>query len=462
MKRRDFLRNSVVAALGGASIYSVQGNLRLLQAVANGYGPNTFDDYKALVCVFMYGGNDSLNMVVPRDGAAHAQYATARATLALPQEALIPLLPQAGGEPSDGANYGLMAAIDDVDPVGMSGLQGLFNNGNAAILGNVGTLVAPVTKSDYENGTATLPPQLFSHEDQQSYWQMSRSDDARNLGWGGRIADLLLDANPGASIPMAISIDSETILSRAAITSQYVCGAYGPQSYNHFWHDERRKAAFNLLYRRQAHAMERGYATAFNRAYDNTLSLINALEGTPAPSTPFPGTWLGSQLAMVARLISVRDIIRHKRQIFFVAIGGFDTHDNQLADHPVILADLAQSLTAFHAATTELGVADSVTAFSASDFGRTLSSNGDGSDHGWGSHQFVVGDAVRGGRFYGTMPVLENNGPDDAGWGQIIPTTSVDQYAATLARWFGIADPELDVIFPNLGNFASRDLGFML
>lgn len=462
MKRRDFLRKSICTALGGVGLYSALGNLKLVEAAVRGYGPKAFNDYKALVCVFMHGGNDALNMVVPRSGTQYNQYAEARATLALPQDALLPLDHLADGPPSDGGNYGLQSAIGDGDPVGTSGLQALFNSGRAAVVANVGTLIAPVTKAQYHARSVPLPPQLFSHNDQQNYWQTSRSDDSRNLGWGGRIADLLLDANPGATIPMVVALNSESGLGRAALTNQYVLGTNGPREYGHLWNAERRAAALALMQQgTQMHALERGFASAFNRSVDNAAALTEALEGAPALGTVFPDTHLAQQLRMVAQLISVRTSLSLKRQIFFVSIGGFDHHDDLLGDQPRLLAEVAQALAAFHDATVELGVANSVAAFTASDFGRTLSSNGDGSDHGWGAHHFAVGGAVRGGRFYGTMPQLVNDGPDDVGWGQIIPTTSVDQYAATLARWFGVGNPELDLIFPNLGNFGTRDLGFM-
>ncbi|HEY0660368.1 MAG TPA: DUF1501 domain-containing protein [Lysobacter sp.] len=463
MKRREFLRNSICAALGGAGLYSALGSLRLVEAATRAYGPMAFDDYKALVCVFLYGGNDGLNTVVPTDATHYAQYATARATLAVPQNRLLQLTPQAGGGASDGAGYGLQAGTNPDDAIGTSGLQGLFNQGRAAILGNVGTLLRPVTKAQFQNGSVPLPPQLFSHNDQAAYWQVSRTDDGRNLGWGGRIADLLHDASPMAQIPMAISLNAESGLGRAADTSEYVIGSDGPQYFGQFeWDEDRRRAMLALMAQdTQSNALERSFARSFHRARDNANAVGTALEGAPALATPFPAGRLADELRMVARLISVRAALGLKRQIYFVSLGGFDHHDQLLTDHPLLLSELSQALTAFYAATVELGVANSVTTFTASDFGRTLSSNGDGSDHGWGSHHFVLGGAVRGGRFYGRMPVLQNDGPDDAGWGQIIPTTSVDQYAATLARWFGVADTDLDLIFPNLGNFASRNLGFM-
>ena len=462
MNRRTFLRRSICTALGGIGLYSAMGNLKLLEAAIGGYGPNAFSDYKALVCVFMFGGNDALNMVVPRSATHYAQYAAARATLAVAQSDLLPLTPLAGGAASDGASYGLQSAIGGGDTIGMSGLQGLFNKGRAAILGNVGTLVTPVTKAQYQSGMATLPPQLFSHNDQQAYWQTSRSDDPRNLGWGGRIADLLHDANPGANIPMALSLNFESGLGRAAFSNQYVIGSGGPRNIGDLqWYPDRRAAFMPLMAQgTQAHPLEGGYASAFTRYMDNAEAMAGALDGAPQLATVFPDSSLGAQLAMVARLVSVRATLGLRRQIFFVSMGGFDHHDRLLENQPGLLAELSQALTAFDAATVELGVGNSVTAFTASDFGRTLSSNGDGSDHGWGGHHFVTGGAVRGGRFYGKMPRLANDGPDDAGWGQIIPTTSVDQYAATLARWFGVGESEIGLIFPNLGNFAARDLGF--
>lgn len=465
MKRREFLRNAICAGLGGAGLYSALGNLRLVEAATRAYGPNAFDDYKALVCVFLFGGNDSLNTVIPRSNADYQRYATARATLKVPQNQLLALTPQAGGGASDGADYALQACQRGDDTIGMSGLQGLFNTGRTAILGNVGTLIRPVTKAQYQNGSVELPPQLFSHNDQQSYWQVSRADDGRNLGWGGRIADLLRDANPGAFIPMNVALNFESILHRAEGSNQYVIGNSGPRTFSRFeWNDDSRNAFLALMRPGvQSHAFERSYASSFRRTRENAAAVEEALTASTPLSTVFPEkNDLAEQLMMVARLIKVREVLGLKRQIYFVSMSGFDHHDRLLDEQPALLSRLSQATTAFYQATVELGVADKVTTFTASDFGRTLSSNGDGSDHGWGGHHFITGGAVRGGRFFGKMPLLQNGGSDDAGWGQIIPTTSVDQYAATLARWFGVGDSELDLIFPNLRNFgAGRNLGFM-
>lgn len=463
MNRRDFLRNSIYASLGGAGLYSAMGNLKLVEAAIRNYGANAFDDYKALVCVFLFGGNDALNTVVPRSGAHYTQYAAARAGLALPQSALLPLHPQSGGEASDGGDYGLQGATSASDPIGMGGLQGLFNGGQAAILGNVGTLIRPITKAEYQGKTVPVPAHLFSHDDQATCWQSSRMSGPSKLGWGGHIADLLSGANPDAAIPMVVALNSVSDLGRAVSTNQYVIGPDGPRYFDYLeGNQDRRRALLPLMAQgAQANALERSYASGFRRSRENAILLGTALEGAPSLSTEFPTGSLGAQLRMVTQLISVQAALSLNRQIFFVSLGGFDHHNGLINGQPPLLAEVSQAMTAFHAATVELGVADGVTTFTASDFGRTLSSNGDGTDHGWGGHHFIVGDAVRGGRFYGRMPGLANGGPDDAGWGQIIPTTSVDQYSATLARWFGVAETEIDLIFPNLGNFASRDLGFI-
>ncbi|HRN62535.1 MAG TPA: DUF1501 domain-containing protein [Luteimonas sp.] len=460
MKRRDFLQAGACIALGGAGIHSALGNLRLMEATTRAYGPKAFNDYKALVCVFLFGGNDALNSVIPYDTTAYQRYAQARATLAVPRANLLPLTALAGGGASDGAQYALQASTRDGDAIGTGGMRQLFDSGRMAILGNVGTLVRPVTKADYVAGRAELPPQLYSHNDQSSYWQTSAANV--DTGWGGRIADLLHDANPDAFIPIGTSLNTGSQL-LSGRGSHYVVGNDGPRLFSYLEWDAGVRRAYLALNadNPQAHPFERHFAASFRRARENAWAVTDALESSSPLQTAFPAQHLGRQLAMVARMIKVRQVLGLKRQIFYVSLGGFDHHDGLLDDHPVLLAQVSHALKAFHDATVELGVADSVTTFTASDFGRTLSSNGDGSDHGWGAHHFVVGGAVRGGRFYGTMPVLQNDGPDAAEGGRMIPTTAVDQYAATLARWFGVADGDLDLVFPNLRNFAGRNLGFM-
>lgn len=453
--RRDFLRTCLHGALGGAGVCSALGGLGLLNAAVAG---GIFPDYKALVCVFLHGGNDSFNTVVPRDAAHHAVYAASRGALALPLNDLLALQPLADGLPGDTAQYGLHPQMPE--------LAGLFNSGQAAVVANVGTLVRPTTQAEYIAGSVPLPPQLFSHEDQAIIWQTSRPDDGNASGWGGRIADLMHSGNPNQQQSMLVSLESQALFQRGDVVNQYVMSSYGVEEIGYLdaWGNDAGIAAFNALRQQdsQAHVFERAYAGALNSAIANYQAIGAALSTAGDVATAFPATRLGRQLHMVARLIKARNALNLRRQIFFVSLGGFDTHGSQQAVHPGLLNDLSRSLKAFYDATAELNLAGNVTAFTASDFGRTVSINGDGTDHGWGGHHFVVGGAVRGQRFYGRMPSLAQSGnPDDAGYGQLIPTLSVDQYAATLARWFGLGEGGIDDILPNLGNFASRDLGFL-
>jgi len=507
VNRRDFLRKSLCAALGGAGAYSALGNLRLIGAAAAATHRYSFSDYKALVCVYLYGGNDSFNTIVPWDATHYAAYLQSRGGgLALAQadiqaNALTALAASGGlpgGMPSDGGSYGLHPSMGSVAG-GNAGLRGLFNNGNAAIVANVGSLLYPINQAGYQNGTTPAPPQLFSHDDQTTQWQTSRPDDANANGWGGRMADLLYTSNAG-QVPMSISLSGENRFQRGGIVNQYSVDAYnaaieaaggvdgdgnpvppfsvagmsyrgdGPESWVIGNGDPRGVAAYDALRASgtQANVLERAFADSANRAIDNAAAINGALDGVTL-ATRFPDTDLGNQLAAVAMLIKVRGALGMSRQVYFVSAGNYDTHTDQISNQQDNLTQLSQALGAFHAATVEMGVADGVTAFTASDFGRSLAINSSGTDHGWGGHHFVVGGGVRGQRFYGTMPALtpyddsdpQGSNPDDTGYGQIIPTLAVDQYCATLAGWFGVGASNIADIFPNLGRFSAADLRFM-
>lgn len=455
LSRRQFLRGSVCAAVGMTSLAATAFDLRRIAAAAPLDG-----DFKALVCVFLYGGNDSNNVLVPR-GTDYAAYAAARAGLALPQASLRSITPLSGG---DGRQWGLHPNLP--------GLQNLFNAQRLALVANVGPLVAPVTRAEYLAGTAALPPQLFSHSDQTMHWQTAIPDQPGRSGWGGRTADLLHMLNTNAQVAMSMSLAGNNTFQIGTAVTQYQVSSEGSIGLGWYydgneWNHPPSIAIRKLMARSYGNLFQKGYRDVFQRALDQDRVLAGALEAAPPLATPFPDTDLGAQLRMIARLISVREALGLRRQIFFCAADGYDLHDSQIGasalvgPHADLLAELDGALAAFYAATVELGVANAVTAFTASDFGRTYISNGEGSDHGWGAHHFVVGGAVSGGRFYGQVPTLAVDGPDDSGDGRWIPTISVDEYSATLAKWFGVPVSDLSLVFPNLGRFDTPDLGFL-
>jgi len=349
----------------------------------------------------------------------------------------------------------------------MQGVADLFESSRCAVVANVGPLIAPTTRDQYAAGSVPLPPQLFSHNDQQGQWHSLRGKATSGSGWAGRIADVLASQVSGQQLALNISLSGNTLFQAGTVATPYVMGAAGATTFNGFG------AAGPALARQTAfqNVVNASYGTVYERAFADVqkravkyASLVNdALAGAPPLSAPFPAnSQLATQLQTVARMIAVRERLGMSRQIFFVATGGFDTHDDQLQDQPGLLGDVSASLAAFHSATVELGVASSVTTFTQSDFGRTLTSNGDGSDHAWGGVQFVMGDAVKGRTVYGEYPTLALGGPQDVGGGRFIPAVSSDQYAATLAKWFGVADAQIPTIAPSIGNFAERDLGFMV
>ncbi|HVS00456.1 MAG TPA: DUF1501 domain-containing protein [Thermoanaerobaculia bacterium] len=452
--RRDFLRTvgrGACAAVGTTSIVRTLFDLGHVAAAAE--LPKA-GDYKALVCLFLYGGNDGNNTLVPRSGSDYAQYAAARGSLALPQGSLRPITPLT----ADGRNWGLHSAL--------AGLQGLFAQQKMAILPNAGPLLAPLTRAQLLAGGAAVPPQLFSHSDQQVHWQTSIPDRDPRSGWGGRMADLLHSLNDNAQVSMSMSLAGSNMFQIGDVVTQYQLSPDGSIGLDGFTDgptaDPVSRAIRSLLGLPSDNVLVRGAADVTRRALDTNLLLQTALDQAPPLATVFPDTYLGRQLRMIARLIAVRGTLGLSRQVFFCAADGYDTHGDQLATHAGLLGDLDASLTAFYNATVELGTAGSVTTFTASDFGRTYPSNGDGTDHGWGGLQLVVGGAVRGGDLYGQVPALAVDGPDDAGDGRWIPTISVDEYSATLARWFGVSATDLATVFPNLGRFNRPDLGFMV
>ena len=446
LNRRDFLTKSSLAAAAFAATPGVT-----YAQVIGGGAP--FDDYRALVCVFLFGGNDSFNMVVPNTLAEYNAYEASRQNLGIPREELLPINPLSfapGSEP-----FGLHPA--------MGSLQQLFESGAASVVANVGPLIVETTKDQFFNQSVPLPPQLFSHNDQQDQWLTLRGKTPSKTGWAGRMADLIRTNVAGQQMATNASLFGSNTFQAADETVAYVMGPGGPQQFEGFSPEQR--AAFDRIVDAQHGSVyERAFAAVQRRAIDAADSVTAAINSPEAQAitTVFPPGQLGTQLQTVARLIAARGQLNMQRQVFFVATGGFDSHDNQNQDQPGLLGDISEAMAAFYNATVELQIQDSVTTFTQSDFGRTLTSNGDGTDHAWGGNQLVIGGSVRGQEIYGTYPVLEIGGADDVGGGRMIPTTSADQFAATLAKWFGIPDADLDIVAPHIDNFVQRDLGFMV
>lgn len=444
--RRTFIRQTACAALGTTGLINTIFDLRKLSAATI-----LASDYKALVCLFLYGGNDANNVIVPHDASGYASYSTARGALAIPQASLLPLTL------SGGRDFGFHPNLPE--------LQSLFNQGKLALVSNVGTLVAPITRAQYLSGGAAVPPQLFSHSDQSVQWQTSWPDQPAKTGWAGRTADLLQSLNVGSTVSLTISIAGTNTFEVGNTVIPYQItpsGTIGLTGISGSTNANIRFQAFkDLLAQPHNNLFEQAYADTVSRSIADNDFITTALNGVPPLATVFPSSSLGQQLAMVAKMIGARSNLSMKRQIFFVSVQGYDTHGDQLASQANLLTELSQGMKAFYDATVEMGVAQDVTTFTASDFGRTYTTNGGGSDHGWGSHQFVMGGSVLGGDLYGAFPTLAVNGPDDTGQGRWIPTTSVDEFSATMATWFGLANSDLATVFPNIGRFAHPNLGFL-
>ncbi len=450
--RREFLKRSSVFSAAGAAAPWALNLAAISQAAAQSAG-----DYKALVCVFLYGGNDHGNTLVPYDQSTYDSYATLRSTLATARASLdaTALAPAAGFELPLGRQYALAPQLSALKPV--------FDAGRLGVLLNIGPLIEPTTKAQYNARSVALPPRLFSHNDQQSIWQAS-SPEGSASGWGGRIGDLMASGN-GQSVFTAVSVTGNAVYLSGRSAVQYQVTSNGSVPINGIGSTLYGSAAAAQALRSLitstpgTNLFEREHARVVQRSIDADVALRTGLSGMTPLATAFPATGLGSQLSMVARMIAARNAVSARRQVFFVGIGGFDNHDKLADNHPVLLTQIGGALAAFDAAMLELGTSQQVTAFTASDFGRTLSSNGDGSDHGWGSFHFISGGAVLGRRYFGTAPVPGNNGPDDVGQGRMLPTMAVDQLAATLATWMGVSTTDLTTVVPGLGNYSVKDLG---
>lgn len=451
--RRAFLKRSAALGLIGAASPFVMNLAAIGEAAAA-----TASDYKALVCIFLFGGNDYANTVVPYDQPSYDLYNSLRGTIALSRDSLAQTILFPSASLPGGRQYALGPDLLPVIPV--------FDAGKMAVVLNVGTLVQPTSKTAYTNKSVPLPPKLFSHNDQQSFWQACNPEGATS-GWGGRIGDLLQSGNGNATLTCITAAGNAVFLSgRSAV--QYGVTTTGPvpllnSASSLFGSTAGMSTLRALMTGPRSHLLENEHATVTKRSLDLQAQVSAALAAGPAVNGFPAGNTLADQLRIVARLISVSQELGAKRQVFFVSLGGFDTHDAILTTHPTLMGRLGAAMRAFYDATVALGVADKVTAFTASDFGRTLTSNANGSDHGWGSMHFVMGGAVNGRNFYGTPPVLANNGPDDVGQGRLLPGLSVDQYGATLASWFGVSAGNMSTVLPNIVNFnpSTWNLGFV-
>jgi uncharacterized protein (DUF1501 family) len=458
MNRRKFLGQSSCAAVGTAALFSSILNLRLVGDVAAAEAPEN-DEYRALVCVFLAGGNDSFNMLAPVDPAGHAEYAAARTSVAVPLENLLPL----PGILPDGRQLGLHQS--------MPALRDLYAGGKAAFIANVGTLVEPTTLESYMARTAKLPLGLFSHSDQQMHWQSSLPDNrAPAAGWAGRMGDLLKELNGAGPVSMNVSVAGINLFQSGSSVVPFAIGPAGAvelTAWNSGAYAPRRKAMESIMDAEYRNVFERSFARMKREAVNANAAFKTALAaGTPITSPFSASNTLSTQLQMVAKTIGARQQLGKKRQTFFVMMGGWDLHGSIGANHPGLLAGVNTAVSEFQTAIAALGLENQVTLFSASDFARTLSSNGSGTDHAWGGNQFVVGGAVNGGKIYGNYPELALGSALDTGRGRLIPTTSVDEYFAELALWMGVSPSNLPLVLPNFPRFrdpaAGAPLGFLL
>ena len=441
--RRRFLGTASCAAVGTSALFNTILNLRMFNALA---APG--EDYRALVCLFLSGGIDSFNVVVPTDDPSYLEYTGVRGDLALPRDVLLPITPRT----PDGRTYGLHPGLPE--------LQTLFAGNQLSVVSNVGTLVEPTSLDQYRRGSVALPLGLFSHSDQSMQWQSSLPDTRQAVGWAGRIADVIDSGNCNPNISMNISLSGSNVWQSGHVTSHYTVSENGAEPLWDYGRPNpealvRTSAIDSLLALQYRHLFEKTFAARVRGAIDAGVDFSNAIAALPPLTTVFSNTSLSRKFRMIALTIAARAALCMKRQTFFVEFGGWDHHDEVILNQEAMLPVVSRALSEFHSALVELDVVDEVTTFTASDFGRTLSSNGRGSDHAWGGNHLVMGGAVAGGDIYGSYPSLYLNNPLDTGRGRLIPTTSVDAYAAQLALWFGVSRADLPLVLPNIDRFWS-------
>jgi len=457
VKRRKFLHQASCAAVGSTTFLSSFYNLTSIN-VAAGYANTT--DFKALVCILLAGGNDSFNMLVPTDNDTYNEYATTRSNLALSQSSLLPL---------DGLHNGRLYGIHP----SLANIQSIFNNGSLSFLSNVGSLVEPTSKENYVNGSACLPLGLFSHADEIAHWQTSTPNTRSSIGWGGRMADVLAQSNAMGNISMNISMSGTNLFQTGNNMAPFTLTPDGSIGINGYGDQD-------LLSMIKTASIDSIFAQHYDNLYDATYTgilrnsqdahiiyqtAINNLE--PIQTSFNQENDLAIRLERILKTIAVQEDLGMNRQIFFVNVGGWDHHDEVLNTQSGMLSSVDEAIGQFYDGLVELELLDEVTSFTISDFGRTLTSNGNGTDHAWGGNHFVFGGSVDGGKIYGTYPSLVLDGSLDIGRGRLIPTTASDLYFAEIARWFGVDNSNLDMVLPNIEIFydlqsSAAPLGFML
>ena len=450
VSRRQFLTHSCSLGAATATVSSSLLGLGFARIAA----AQSLGGYRALVCVLLAGGNDSYNMLVPLDTDQYGEYQAIRSDLALPAASVLPL----AGTTAAGRSYGVHA--------GMPELQSLFGAGDAALVADVGTLAEPFDAQAVQAGTARLPVGLFSHSDQIAQWQTAVPDDRIAQGWGGRIADLMQSANMANGISMNISLSGTNTFQSGVDTVEYSIDSAGDGAIGISAYDDgtpfgaaRKDMVDSLLAVQQQNLFRREYSARLKRAIENQAGFVSAMQTTPNLVTTFSDNPFSQSLRQIARVIGARNALGATRQTFFVQVGGWDHHDEVLDNQDRLLPSISKGLQEFRDALVELAVFNDVTTFTTSDFGRTLTSNGRGSDHGWGGHHVVMGGGVTGGQIYGTYPELSQSSPLDVGRGVYAPTTSVDQYFAELALWLGVAPADLDRVLPNVRRFYTPESG---
>jgi len=455
ISRRNFIGTTGCAAMGSTAFLSSFTTLGMMNSLV---APPPPDDYKALVCILLAGGNDSYNMIVPTTSEPYNVYATTRSNLALPQGDLLPLNYT---DPS-GINYGLNPSMPEV--------ANMFNSGRAAVIANVGTLIEPVTKTQILAGTAPLPLGLQSHSDQTRHWQTSIPQTRSAKGWGGKVADILASGNTNQDMSMNLSLAGTNLWQSGNFAEEFAITSQGSVGINILDNTDPFSVLIgngitNIMDQQYADILKQTYANKVKSSQNQHDVFTAALSDLNPLTTEFANTNISKQMKMVAQSIAVSGGLGMERQTYYIKLGGFDNHGEVINNQAAKLSLLSGAIGSFYEAMDELGVSEKVTTFTISDFARTLTSNGNGSDHAWGGNAMVFGGAVNGGQIYGQYPSLDLGGELEVGNGVLIPEISTDQYFAELALWLGVSPSDLSNIFPNVENFytpgTDNPIGFM-